>query len=323
MMRIFVYEYTCAAPPALLKAGGAASLSTEGEAMLQAVVADFSCVPGIDAFTIRHEHDEEAAFHAAARSADWSLVIAPEFHDNLYQRCCWVLEVGGKLLGPSPDAVKLCGDKLALYRWLDSRAVPIPETRSAIIGVRSGWHGPFVRKPRFGAGSQDTTLIDSDIADVPLDGAFGEVIEQQYVRGFAASVAFLCGAKTRLELPACSQLLSSDGRFAYLGGRAPLPAGFAKRALRIARQAVDAVPGLFGYVGVDVVLGDDGQDWVIEINPRLTTSYIGLRALAESNLAEAMLRVAEGNRPSPPAWRAGGVEFLPDGTTHFRSAPTF
>ena len=32
---------------------------------------------------------------------------------------------------------------------------------------------------------------------------------------------------------------------------------------------------------------------VIEINARLTTSYVGLRVLAETNLAEAMLRVVE------------------------------
>ena len=52
------------------------------------------------------------------------------------------------------------------------------------------------------------------------------------------------------------------------------------------------MPGLSGYVGVDVVLGNDGRDWAIEINPRLTTSYVGLRALAGFNLAEAMLAVA-------------------------------
>ena len=32
-------------------------------------------------------------------------------------------------------------------------------------------------------------------------------------------------------------------------------------------------------------------DRVIEINPRLTTSYVGLRALARFNLAEALLAV--------------------------------
>ena len=77
------------------------------------------------------------------------------------------------------------------------------------------------------------------------------------------------------------------------------------------------MPNCFGYAGVDVVLGDDGRDWVIEINPRLTTSYIGLRALAETNLVEVMLRVAEDREPPPIVWRPGTVEFTPDGQTRF------
>jgi predicted ATP-grasp superfamily ATP-dependent carboligase len=60
---------------------------------------------------------------------------------------------------------------------------------------------------------------------------------------------------------------------------------------------VGALPGAFGYLGVDLVLGesaDGADDFVIEINPRLTTSYIGLRAAVEENLAAAMLDIAEG-----------------------------
>ena len=68
------------------------------------------------------------------------------------------------------------------------------------------------------------------------------------------------------------------------------------------------MPGLLGYVGVDLVLGDaaDGsRDYAIEINPRLTTSYVGLRALADFNIAEAMLRAANGPRLEPPEVEAG------------------
>ncbi|MFL5341148.1 MAG: hypothetical protein ACJ8F7_13455, partial [Gemmataceae bacterium] len=56
---------------------------------------------------------------------------------------------------------------------------------------------------------------------------------------------------------------------------------------------------------------------VIEINPRLTTSYIGLRELAETNLAEVMLRLAEGREPPPIRWRPGTVEFTSDGAARY------
>jgi hypothetical protein len=96
-------------------------------------------------------------------------------------------------------------------------------------------------------------------------------------------------------LPACRQRLSADGRFQYLGGSAPLEANLAQRAQRLAEAALDCLPVTQGYVGVDLVLGpaEDGRgDVVVEINPRLTTSYVGLRRLLKTNLAAAMIEVA-------------------------------
>ena len=96
----------------------------------------------------------------------------------------------------------------------------------------------------------------------------------------------------------------------------PLPASLGERAHRLAKRAIDQVPGLLGFVGMDLVLGNDsdgGQDQVIEINPRLTTSYIGLRALAEPNLGEAMLNIAIGKGVAPLRWRPGQVQFHSNG----------
>jgi predicted ATP-grasp superfamily ATP-dependent carboligase len=50
-------------------------------------------------------------------------------------------------------------------------------------------------------------------------------------------------------------------------------------------------------VGIDMVLGDgtqSPQDVVVDVNPRLTTSYLGLRHAASVNLAQAMLSVLQG-----------------------------
>jgi hypothetical protein len=79
---------------------------------------------------------------------------------------------------------------------------------------------------------------------------------------------------------------------------------------------VAALPQPRGYIGVDLVLGaaaDGSGDRMIEINPRLTTSYVGLRVAAKTNLAAAMLAVIQGDTPNL-SFRAGPVEFAADGT---------
>ncbi len=89
----------------------------------------------------------------------------------------------------------------------------------------------------------------------------------------------------------------------------------ADRATRLARQALTALPDSTGYVGVDLVLGGDplgGDDHVIEVNPRLTTSYVGLRQLVQGNLADAMLRIA-GGTATPVSCYERTIEFRADG----------
>jgi predicted ATP-grasp superfamily ATP-dependent carboligase len=134
---------------------------------------------------------------------------------------------------------------------------------------------------------------------------------EQFCPGEPVSVALLRGPAGQSALPPCRQRLSDDGRFQYLGGSLPLPPPLAYRATRLAERAVAALPNTLGYVGVDLVLGaetDGAGDFVIEVNPRLTTSYIGLRAASRENLAAALLEVAEGRVPRL-SFAADRVEF--------------
>jgi predicted ATP-grasp superfamily ATP-dependent carboligase len=127
----------------------------------------------------------------------------------------------------------------------------------------------------------------------------------------------LIGAAGRLALPAATQHLSDDGQFRYLGGSLPLPDHLNDRAQRLALRAVAPISGMAGYVGVDMVLGDgadESQDVAIEINSRLTTSYVGLRALAEFNLAETMLALALGKPLPERRYRDRIVTWSADGT---------
>jgi predicted ATP-grasp superfamily ATP-dependent carboligase len=312
--------------------------------MLQAALEDFQRIRGVQTLTLLHDRcacdfeagvrlrctreSEQASFQQLASIADYSFIVAPENDDTLLTRCRWVGKSGGNLLGASPDSVALCGDKLALSHHLQCRGVRTPVSRYFSTN-EIPCYGPFplVWKPRYGAGSQATFLVKDEAelracADRALLEHFAsDAIVQPFVSGLPVSVSFLVGPHSRVALLPAAQHLSSDGRFRYLGGSVPLPSELARRAVQLATQALESIPGLMGYVGVDLVLGDAGdgsQDWVVEINPRLTTSYVGLRTLARTNLAEALLQAANGVIPAV-TWRSATVDFLSDGRVGMKS----
>ena len=336
-MLLFVYEFLCGG--GLNGAALSPSLHREGWTMLDGVLQDLGRCAGVQTTTLLDSQlptptmdwpnntpvyvaagEEQARFRELVRRADYTLVIAPEFDDLLLIRCRWVEACGGRLLGPGVEAVCLTGDKLRLAEHLRSHGVATPAT-AAWNWTDTVASFPVVVKPRYGAGSQATFLCPTPAAcqaaaaDSREENWHGEMIVQPYCAGSAASVAFLVGRDDCLALPAAAQHLSTEGRFRYQGGAVPLPPPLAARAQQLGQRAVAAVPGLFGYVGVDVVLGaaDDGRDdVVIEINPRLTTSYAGLRQLARFNLGAALLSVTLGTPRPVLAWR--------DGPIHFRAA---
>lgn len=306
---VFVYEHVTAVGLGRAPGSPEHSLYVEGRAMRSAVSADFAAVPGVELVTF--PDDVRAELHAdtfarLAASADWTLVIAPETNCVMEELVARVFAAGGKLLGPITIAVALAGDKAAVDVLWKSDGVPTPKSFSTLQEVTF----PAVVKPRDGCGSEGVMLIRSadELYAVPADP---KLMAHEFVPGQPASVAFLVGPKQTIPLLPTYQHLSSDGRFRYRGGSLPIPQELAERAVGLGRRAIASVPGLFGYVGVDLVLGE--RDVAIEINPRLTTSYVGLRAAAETNLAGAMLDVCEG-REVELQWKPGTITFGADGT---------
>ena len=121
-MRIFIYEAICAGA---LGREVAPSLRREGEAMLSAVVADFRHVPGVEVVTML---DDDARFGDRVTGCEAALVIAPEFDNLLLRRSQTVCDLGVRLLGSSPAAIRLAADKLATARAWHERGVLHPPT---------------------------------------------------------------------------------------------------------------------------------------------------------------------------------------------------
>ena len=315
--------------------------------MIAALAADFAAIEGVKTSVILDSRQDTNglpwarcqiilvrkaggdcdALTTCCRDADWTIVIAPDFDGLLESRCRIVDMAGGRLLGPSPRLISLAADKQRTAEHLAAAGVSVAFgeavdagnllTVAAVIGY------PIVFKPRDGAGSKNVRLLaDRDTAERFQKSLVKQGRLERFYPGIAASVALLCGPMGIFPLPACRQRLSDDGRFCYLGGSCPLEPALARRATSLAVQAIRSLPKPLGYLGVDLVLGanPDGQnDVVIEINPRLTTSYVGLRAIANGNLAATMLAAAEG-RQLDLSFSGRIVEFDSDGTIHQESA---
>jgi predicted ATP-grasp superfamily ATP-dependent carboligase len=62
---------------------------------------------------------------------------------------------------------------------------------------------------------------------------------------------------------------------------------------------------------VDVVLGD--KAYVIEVNPRITTSLVGIAACMQEEIAEVLVAASKGQGPDS-VHLSGTVRFDTDGT---------
>jgi predicted ATP-grasp superfamily ATP-dependent carboligase len=259
-----------------------------------------------------------------ARANESTILIAPEFQELLLARVRIAEASGGNVISPNSSVVALASDKQQCAEFLAGRELPVPrgqEWAGHDSAIDPGLF-PAILKPVDGAGSWLVQRIPDQAAlrEVDLTAAPRWRLER-YHAGTAASVALLSGPGGLIALTPCSQTLSQDGRFAYLGGRIPLPHTLSGRAQSLALNIGAALPSFRGYLGVDLVLGEaeDGSDDVcIEINPRLTTSYVGLRQMYEPNLALAMLRTAAGI-PLPLTTTSRTIEFAADGS--FRTLP--
>ena len=337
-MRVFVYEF--------LTGGGmldeftpcSPRLEREGRAMVCAVSEDFAAIDacrvqvlrdhrctlwaggspkGVEETVVHTPGEHDRLFPALAADADFTLVIAPETHGILLRLTYEVLAAGGRLLSPLPEFISVTGDKWQMNERLRGSGIPVPRSvlgeplqASRLPGAppRAG----LVVKPRDGAGSEG---IVHTTADHYVCGQ-QELLLEEFVPGQAASVMAVGGPLgVRLLLP-CLQCIDRQAGFAYQGGLVLSPEDpRSERVRRLARSALPCLPPFVGLIGIDVVLGNaanGSEDVVIEVNPRITTSYVGLRALIENNLAQTIVAWATGY-PCPVEFTHRPLRFTPDG----------
>jgi predicted ATP-grasp superfamily ATP-dependent carboligase len=312
-----------------------ASWLAEGSAMRRALARDFAEAGASVAITLdRRLPDEpgpwlvhriepgeaDEVVPRLAAQADHTILIAPETWGVLGALTAAVFHAGGRPLGSTPVAIYWAADKLLCGIQLEMQGIP------AITGRRVHPHDglppstpyPAVLKPIDGAGCVDTLYVEGPRDPIVRTFAGPVALLQPFVPGEARSASFLVPPKGPPVLigVGLQDVSVADGRFAYRGGTVltdDLPADHP------ARRALAAVPGLAGLVGVDYLHDrSTGRAVVVEINPRPTTSIVGLvAALGAGRLAARWL--SEAGRPSLPL-PARAVSFRADGTIRGRDS---
>jgi tyramine---L-glutamate ligase len=286
------------------------SWAAEGQAMRRAVAADLAAAAGPDALVIvtldrrlgddpgpwqivrMGEEDAATRLVYLAREADYTVLIAPETNGTLAGLTRKLEAAGANILGCSAGSIELCGNKLRLGEWLRTRGVSTPSCRTIIpaLGLPEDFPYPAVLKPIDGAGSVDTFWIASRDC---LPAAAQEMpagLLQPFHHGVPMSASFLVAEEGEAWLIALGRMRVElrEDRFLYKGGVLPI---LCPDAVPKLQEAIESVPGLRGFVGVDYLWDPVRRDvTVLEINPRVTTSYVGLRRiLREGHLARAWL----------------------------------
>jgi predicted ATP-grasp superfamily ATP-dependent carboligase len=325
-MRVLIFEY--------ITGGGMqaqilpVSLAREGDLMLGALLRDLSDIagirvtalrdhrlgipayspPGVEWLVVGPQDDAQTRFASAIRRADAVWPIAPET-EGILERLCQMVETAGKTLLTSPAAaVRLAASKLATLRRLDLRGMPVVPTVS--------WHRdpappafpfPVVVKPDDGVGCEGATIIRTlpDWRQFAKRCPPRDWILQPLMDGEPLSVSALFAHGRARLLCGNRQLIQRwDAGFVLRGCSVNAVSDEAGDFAALTDQIATAIPELWGYAGVDLLRTADGLK-VLEINPRLTSSYAGLRDALGVNPAEWVLNLmVSGQLPDLPKFPA-------------------
>ncbi|MEI8330521.1 MAG: ATP-grasp domain-containing protein [Methanomicrobiales archaeon] len=276
------------------------TLAGEGTAMLVTVKMSFERC-GYEV-VLPASGDFAAEIARLAPGCDMGLVIAP---DHILARFTQILEQHTHNLGCGFMTVALCANKVQTEKILRAHGVPVPPIANS---------GRQIIKPVKGCGAQGVRVS----AEPAGEGEFA----QRYIDGEHVSVSLVASrvigdacayftGKPPLVLAVNRQTIQtgSDGAISYLGGETPVHLSREAEIIEVATKAI-IVMGCQGYCGVDVIVGD--KVYVIDINPRITTSLIGIAACMQEEIAEILVDASKGGGPDQ-VHLTGSVRFDTNG----------
>ena len=249
-----------------------------------------------------------------------AIFIAAENNNNLYNITRILEENDVKTYTSSAEACLKSSDKYQTYEELYN-IVPQPRSfrfkidpkgywKRAIENLHEKWQAEdpltplkLIIKPLIGVDCENIILIENiEDLTLDLDKIFipgSRIIVQEYVEGEDVSVSLISDGKKAVPISLNKQFVELTGdEGTYVGGKLPYETKYKDEAFEIATKAVEAIDGLKGFVGVDLLINEDEKDiysvYLLEINSRFTTPYVGLTEIANFNIGKTIIELIDG-----------------------------
>lgn len=318
-LKVFAFDYTTDGGPLPRVLPG--TFRQQGAMLMDALVADLGAVPGVDVCTMATlaaaagpdgalaELPFGERFAACVQAADAVWPLAPESGGLLESLSRHVLRGKRILLGSAPGAVRVASSKFKVARALAESGVPAVPTYRPHASLPDG-QGAWVVKPDDGAGCLDARLFSDRAAALAWlrTSAVQGYVLQPFVAGKLGSLSLICcDGAARVLARNLERMAIHDNRFHFLGCTVNGLDDADGALERLAQRVAAALPTLWGYVGVDIILTERGPV-VLEVNPRLTAAYAGLHASIGCNPAGLVIDLLRSPAAMPaPATRRRAV----------------
>ncbi len=292
------------------------SLAREGWLMLRALIEDLAMLPsmqitmlldwrcqqmdlpeGIEVILLSSGQCVYDLLPALIEKSDLVWPIVPETDGELQKLSTLVEAKAKQLLNSSVEAVCICSDKLITAQLLKRHGIAVIET-SLFDGFSADLFEPCVVKPKDGVGCINCFLISNINEFEQINNLIknkSDYIIQPYIEGETISLSCLF-KNGKAWLLSCNQQQISiiKGQFELDSCVVNIPINNMEMYQGIIDQIAKVIPGLWGYVGIDIIHAENNQPLIVEINPRLTTSYAGLYQALGVNVVQNVMEMING-----------------------------
>jgi predicted ATP-grasp superfamily ATP-dependent carboligase len=241
---------------------------------------------------------ETLTAHMAHADAVWP--VAPESAGMLERASGQILDAGKLLIGSLPAAVGVAASKHRTSQVLKAAGIAVVDTCWGHDALPEGGNA-WVVKPDDGAGCSETRIFaDSAAARASIEERGPDhYVMQPYIHGAHCSISMVCADNRVLMMSVNEQRIAVfDNQLHYMGSTVNGVRDPHRQCWALAEQVMTALPGLWGYVGIDFIMGADGPV-VLEVNPRVTISHAGLRQSTSHNPARLLLELLQDGRCAP------------------------